>query len=177
MRPRSAKPYKPSCVGFKVRCDAYHADITLDEQGYRVVVTDTSGDAVFERVFFDALSRAMEVLVQLIIGPFSHYAMTLHFKTDPDTDQKKENFYLSDCVYSQPQNEIRVPKALWLRESPLHDPDVFQLNLKKCQQLLDQYSEKEFLDLRVRQLLQNHFELLNTDFPTYQPIPSQVESL
>jgi len=159
---------------FQVRCETYSCRILEQDQGFEIYIYDTTGDRVFTEFFFEAITRAIEVLIELIIGRTPKGETVLYFKAA--AQNRKElmiSEYDSALNFDSDANKLVIPKSLWTYRSPLYDEDSYQYNLRKCQQLMDALKEKGRLDLTVRNLIRKHFDKLSlTDCSEMNP-PTQ----
>lgn len=144
---------------FQVRCQTYSGKITEKDEYFEIQVLDTTGDQIFEAFFFEAFMRAFEVMIGLVLGHSPKNETSLHFKTDASGRQDlMTNAYDSKLYFNASLNKLCVSKKLWFEPSPMADKDSYELNLKKCKQLLEQQQSNKRIDLQVRNHLIQHFE-------------------
>ncbi|WP_255374888.1 MULTISPECIES: AraC family transcriptional regulator [unclassified Oleiphilus] len=143
---------------FQIRSASYVSKIIESEENFEIVVFDTSGDDAYKQFFFESLMRAFEVLISLLAVE-SKCQTTLHFETNAEHRRElMKNEYASKLVFASDTNKLVVPKAMWFQASPLSDHDSHELNLRKCQQLMEQMEYKNRCDIAVRHLLRRHIE-------------------
>lgn len=160
---------------FKLRGDIYEEAIVEKEDLFEVSVKDTSSDEVLEYVFFETVAKAMEEMVKNLGTSVASSGTQIHFKRKKPQhlDELKEVFD-ADIYFGAEENKIVVPKSLWAKKSVLYDKESYELNLRKCQQLLDQGEIENNLAVQMRCLIHDHFEnaLLSSD--PHLP-PTQIE--
>jgi AraC-like DNA-binding protein len=144
---------------YQVRSDTYSESITENDETVEIVILDTSGDQGFEEFFFEALMRAFEDLIELLIGHPPEGQTQLHFKTlATNRRDLMEAEFASQLFFASTENKLVVPKKLWFSPSPLYDKDSYEFNLSKCQQLLEELDIQGRINLVVRKLIRQHFE-------------------
>lgn len=162
---------------FQVRCQTYSGKVIERDEYFELQVFDTTGDELFEAVFFEAFMRAFEVMIGLVLGHPPKNETTLHFKicTSDNLDAMRNSFD-SKLFFDESINKLCVSKRLWFETSPLADKDSYELNLKKCKQLLEKQKASKRIDLQVRNLLIRHFDqtILSPDLDTPPPNLSMV---
>ena len=161
---------------FKVRADTYSKNIIEQDEQVEIIITDTTGDALFEEFYFEAFMRAFEVLIELLIGHPPTHEIELHFKTKASNRQalmKQE--YGARLLFGCPCNKLVIPKNIWLQASPLNDPDSHEFNIRKCQQLLEELDSENQIDLTVRRLIREQFEKNIVITSDLLPPPTQLE--
>ncbi|MEE4244653.1 MAG: helix-turn-helix domain-containing protein, partial [Kangiellaceae bacterium] len=149
---------------FYIRCDCYQSKVSERDDVFEIEIIDTTGDQTFKTFFFEAFSRAFEVLLGLLIGNQSQQATRLSFQAKAlDRKHLMSALYTSELAFDQTVNRITVAKSIWYLPSPLSDRDSHQLNLQKCQQLLDNIEQQQRIDLAVKNIIRNSIEarLLN----------------
>lgn len=144
---------------FQLRCNVYEASVSESDDYFQIVITDTTGDALFKKVFFLAFVRVLEVLVELLLGKFPENALAIYFQSRHFSfEEEFNNAYLSSVHFEQPSNQLLISKDIWYRRSPLYDQESFEFNLHSCQRLLDEQAQKYRLDVKLRHILNNHFD-------------------
>jgi AraC-like DNA-binding protein len=144
---------------FQIRFETYTPRIEERSDAFEIQIHDNTGDDAFKAFFFESFMRAFEILIALIIGKALKEETELHFEEDgKNRREEMKHAYDSTVYFNAPQNKIVVPKTLWYFTSPLADSDAFQLNIGKCQQLLEERENAGRIDLKVRNILRRHFE-------------------
>jgi len=158
----------------QLRSGTYTGSIIETDESFEIVINDTSLDTVFQEFFFEALMRALEVLVTLILGKSPGAEMVLHFKTDAANRKALMlKMYDSQLCFGTDVNKLVVPKRYWFAPSPLADQDSYELNLEKCRRLLAKKQHSNRIDLLVRQIIYHHFEAVRAGDATSAP-PTQA---
>jgi len=144
---------------YKIRSDCYQSQISETEETFEIIINDTSGNKEYQEFFFEALMRAFELFIGLLIGQPLVSELIIHFKSEVDN---RKNLMLqeydSQLFFSSSDNKMIIPKPYWFMPSPLYDLDSYEFNLAKCKRLLEQMEEKGRLDLMVVNIIKNHFE-------------------
>jgi AraC-like DNA-binding protein len=144
---------------FHIRAEVYSAQVIESDEFFDILISDTTGDAIFKEFFFEAFIRAFEVITTYLIGQVPHPKTQLYFETQAKNRQAlmKEE-YDSTLVFGAKKNKLRVSKDVWYIPSPLYDKDSYDFNLRKCQQIMEQRDLAGRIDLKVRSLIRKHFE-------------------
>lgn len=144
---------------FQLRSASYVSKIIEREESFEILVFDTSGDQTYKQFFFESFMRAVEVLVSLLAGESTKGQTALHFEASAKTRRKlMEKEYLSQLHFGCETNKLVIPKSIWFQASPLSDHDSHELNLRKCQQLLEHIENRNQCDIAVRHMLRRHIE-------------------
>jgi len=144
----------------QIRFDTYTGEVIERDESFEIIVRDTTGSPELKEVFFESFMRAFEVLNTLIMGKQPKGHTELHFERSAKEDiqqlMREEHdsklFFESDC------NKLIIPKQMWFARSPLYDKDSFELNLRKCQQLLNERNLDNRPDLAVKNVISKHFD-------------------
>mgnify|MGYP000459213611 FL=1 len=161
---------------FQIRCETYSGKIIQHDENFDIIISDTTGDQVFQEIFFESFMRAFEVLIELLIGHAPTGETELHFRSNATNRlQLMQEEYASKLAFGADTNKLVVPKRVWFHPSPLYDKDSFEFNLRKCAQLLEEQDLHNRTDLQVRHIIRVHFEqiIVSTDAPF--PPPTQYE--
>lgn len=144
---------------FQLRCNVYTASIIESVDYFQIKIEDTTGDTLFQKVFFSAFVRAFEVLVELLLGRFPENELAIYFQSQslPFEDRCK-TAYLSQIHKEQSSNSFFIHKNTWYRRSPLYDKESYEFNLHSCQRLRDELAQKDRLDMRIIHIFNNHFD-------------------
>jgi AraC-like DNA-binding protein len=144
---------------YVIRSECYIAQIKEHQESIEITITDTTGDRGYAEFFFEALMRAFEVLINLLVGQSAEVATQIYFKTAADNRKLlMQREYNSELYFNQQSNKMRVPKACWFLPSPLYDKDSYEFNIAKCKQLLEQLHTRNQIDWVVNNLIRQHFE-------------------
>jgi AraC-like DNA-binding protein len=144
---------------YQIRSNTYSVTIIENDENVEITILDTTGDQGFQEFFFEALMRAFENLIELLIGHPPKGETKLYFKTlASNRKHLMEAEFASQLCFASPQNKLVVPKTLWFSPSPLYDKDSYEFNLRKCQQLLEELDIQGRIDLVIRKLIRQHFE-------------------
>ena len=144
---------------YVIRSECYVAKIKEHQEYMEIIITDTTGDIGYAEFFFEALMRAFEVLINLLVGQSAEVATQIYFKTTADNRKSlMHREYNSALFFDQQSNKMCVPKAYWFLPSPLYDKDSYEFNLAKCKQLLEQIHNHNRIDWVVNNLIRQHFE-------------------
>ena len=144
---------------YHIRSNTYSASIIENDEYVEISIFDTTGDQGFQEFFFEALMRAFENLIELLIGHAPKGETKLYFKTLASNRRHlMETEFASQLCFASSQNKLVVPKTLWFSPSPLYDKDSYEFNLRKCQQLLEELDIQGRIDLVIRKLIRQHFE-------------------
>jgi AraC-like DNA-binding protein len=144
---------------YQIRSNTYSVSIIENDETVEITILDTTGDQGFQEFFFEALMRAFENLIELLIGHPPKGETKLYFKTlASNRKHLMEAEFASQLCFASPQNKLVVPKTLWFSPSPLYDKDSYEFNLRKCQQLLEELDIQGRIDLVIRKLIRQHFE-------------------
>ncbi len=161
---------------FKLRADTYSEEIIERDECAEIIISDTTGDALFEEFYFEAFMRAFEVLIELLIGHPPTQEIELHFKTLANDRQSLMKQEYDSCLFFGSQcNKLVIPKPIWLQTSPLNDPDSHEFNIRKCQQLLTEQESQNHIDLRLRLIIREHFEKNIVATSDLLPPPTQLD--
>lgn len=158
---------------FQLRCQTYSGKIAEGEEHIEIQVLDTTRDTIFQSFFFEALMRAFEILIGLVLGHAPKNDTSLHFKIDA-TGRRDEmnNAYDSKLFFNADVNKICISKKIWFEPSPMADRESYELNLKKCQQLLEQQQGSKRIDLQVKHILNQHFDQAKQSLGMDKPFPN-----
>jgi AraC-like DNA-binding protein len=153
---------------YQIRSNTYSVSIIENDENkeneesdecVEITIFDTTGDQGFQEFFFEALMRAFENLIELLIGHPPKGETKLYFKTlASNRKHLMEAEFASQLCFASPQNKLVVPKKLWFSPSPLYDKDSYEFNLRKCQQLLEELDIQGRIDLMIRKIIRQHFE-------------------
>jgi AraC-like DNA-binding protein len=161
---------------YQIRSNTYSVSIIENDENVEITILDTTGDQGFQEFFFEALMRAFENLIELLIGHPPKGETKLYFKTlASNRKHLMEAEFASQLCFASPQNKLVVPKKLWFSPSPLYDKDSYEFNLRKCQQLLEELDIQGRLDLMIRKLIRQHFERAIISKASESLPPSLVE--
>lgn len=158
----------------KVQSQTYEGCIEQTAEGYEVWLDDTTGDEVFAEFLFEAFVKAMSVLLSQLTGNIDE-GIEIFFKTSQRQDIL--NLTLAGKAhFAQPKNKLKISNTLWHLASPLANPELHELNLNKCRQMLAQTVATEAVDQRVIDIIKQHFDdivLLGMP-PSSPPTQSQI---
>jgi AraC-like DNA-binding protein len=125
--------------------------------------------------------RALEVLLSLLLGNYKKGQTSLFFTTSSEHQRHlMAQEYHSQLYFNAEQNKLSVPKSIWYTPSPLSDKDSHQLNVRKCQQLADNFEQERNEDIAVKRILRDCIEKrilsgeLGSEFPSLQTISHQL---
>ncbi|XOV78023.1 MAG: helix-turn-helix domain-containing protein [Aestuariibacter sp.] len=167
---------KTFCEWFRLRCDVYDYSITQDRQQVCVAVQDTTQDTLFQSFFFEAFSRALEVLLELLVGAEQSKHINIEFiDTAAERHHSMAKMYLSSIKLGGGKNAILIPNTIWYQSSPLSDRNAYEFNIRQCQQLLAEKQLSGRIDLQVKQLLKQHFALAIAQQSAVPLPPSQEQ--
>jgi len=162
---------------YRIRSETYTGLVVERNAHFEILVSDTTGDPVFQEYFFEAFSRALEVLITVIIGKKAESSCHIYFKNGAENRRVLlEGEYDATLHFNQSDNKLLIPKSLWMLPSPLRDDDSFELNIRKCQQLLESNQHHRRIDVVVKGLLARHFEnvLLASVEPSLPPTQQEI---
>ncbi len=158
---------------FQLRSASYTSKITEHEESYEISIFDTSGDSTYKQFFFESFMRAFEVVISLLVDQAPKGLTSLHFETHAENRKRlMEEEYFSRLYFGAESNKLVVPKSIWYQSSPLSDQDSHELNLRKCQQLLERMESSNRIDIAVRHLLRRHIEERILSQQEAHPLPS-----
>ncbi len=161
---------------FKLRADTYCEKIIEQDEQVEIIISDTTGDTLFQEFYFEAFMRAFEVLIELLIGHPPTQEIELHFKTLANNRQQlMKQEYGSRLFFACNSNKLVIPNRIWFQSSPLNDPDSHEFNIRKCQQLLKEQESQNQIDLRIRFIIREHFEKNIVTTSDLLPPPTQLE--
>jgi AraC-like DNA-binding protein len=144
---------------FHIRSEVYVEKIVETNEFFEIIISDTTGDPIFKEFFFEAFTRASEVIMAYLIGSTFKNEVQLCFQTQAKNRQSlmKEE-YDSRLIFGANENKLMIPKTIWTIASPLYDKGLYELNLRKCQQIMEQRKLEGRIDLKIKHLIQKHFE-------------------
>ncbi|MFQ3195041.1 MAG: AraC-like DNA-binding protein [Colwellia sp.] len=156
---------------FQIRSEVYTAKVIETKNFFEIIISDTTGDPIFKEFFFEAFMRAFEVIMACLIGRSSKKEIQLCFQTQAENRQSlmKEE-YDSTLIFGASENKITIPKNIWTVASPLYDKDLYELNLRKCQQIMEQRKLEDRIDLKIKHLIQKHFDQCATSKNAVSPV-------
>jgi len=156
---------------YTIRTNCYQSEIIEADKSIEIIIHDTSGDLQYQAFFFEALMRAFELFIGLLIGQSLISKLSIHFKSIAKNRQYLMlQEYDSQLHFGSQENKMCIPKEYWFQASPLYDKDSYDFNLAKCQSLYQQMQDKDRIDIKVENELKTHFEkaALRTE-PESQP--------
>ena len=161
--PTVGKAFTTFSEWFHIRSEVYAAKVIETNEFFEIIISDTTGDPIFKEFFFDAFMRAFEVIMACLIGRNSANGIQICFQTQAQNRQSlmKEE-YDSRLIFGASENKFMIPKNIWTVASPLFDKDLYELNLRKCQQIMEQRKLEGRIDLKIKHLIQTHFEQCQT---------------
>ncbi|MCG8671717.1 MAG: AraC family transcriptional regulator [Pseudomonadales bacterium] len=155
----------------QVRFACYTGEVVEQEDRMEVIIEDITGHPLFKRFFFECYIRAFEILITLIMGKPPKGYTEIYMERVADTVEiELRAAYDSTLVFGAECNKLVVPKELWYTRSVLYDKDSYELNIRKCQQLLDERNLEGRPDLAVKSAINKHFDrILNENLPPSPP--------
>lgn len=162
---------------FQLRSDVYKSSVIETVDAFEIVITDTTEDALFKFVFFSAFVRALEVLVELLLAKFPGNGIDIYFQTrEIPSKEKLKAAYLSSLHFDHVHNTFQISKDIWYKRSPLHDQESYEFNLHTCQRLLDEQAQQGRLDIKIKHMLNRHFDryINSSDEPCSPPTLQEV---
>lgn len=160
---------------YVIRCECYRVKIIEQMEHMDIVIEDTTADQRYEKFFFEALMRALEVLIHTIMGDVTGIKTEIHFKTAFKNVQMLNSAYDSRLYEMQPKNKMVIPKSYWYLSSPLYDKDSYEFNVSKCRQQYAQMNKSHRLDNAVIDVIKAHFERCINTHQLDKPPPSLKE--
>jgi AraC-like DNA-binding protein len=144
----------------QIRSATYSSEIFEDEVFRHFVINDITGDDAYHFSFFQAFSRALEILIGTIIQAPNSGMTEIHFiETVCEHQVALRHAFDSTLFFGAARNMLSIPKSWWEIRSPVYDRDAYISNLKKCEELLFQQSHHATPDFMVKTLLRKHFEM------------------
>ena len=142
---------------FYLRCDAYKARITSIETFVEVTIEDTSNNDVFKAFFFEAMARALEVIIIFLVGQAPENSMLIYFESQAANKQQLlEQHFHAKLVFGSSQNKLLIPKQVWYKKSPLHDQTSYEFNIEQCKKLQATLNDKTSMESLVKQVIKQH---------------------
>ncbi|MFD2165983.1 helix-turn-helix domain-containing protein [Thalassotalea euphylliae] len=142
---------------FHIRCDVYKARVSVIENYVEIAIKDTSNSQIFKTFFFEALSRALEVIVTFLTGHVPENRSLIYFESNAvDKQLLLEQQFDAKLVFSASQNKILIPLSVWHSPSPLHDPVSYDFNISQCEKLQQTQNASHAIDVKVKQLIHQH---------------------
>lgn len=143
----------------QLRFECYTGRVVEQDDAFEIIISDTTEELDFARFFFECFIRAFEVMTTLVFGKTAKNLTKIYMQRSSDgVKQAMKKEYDSELYFGTQDNKLVIPKDLWFTRSPLYDRDSYELNIRKCQQLLDQRSLSSRPDLAVRSIVSKYFE-------------------
>ena len=144
----------------QIRSATYASEVEEDELFRHFVIHDITDDPAYHFAFFQAFTRALEILIGTIIQAPNLGLTEIHFVERANECQSRlRKAFDSTLFFGAERNRLSIPKSWWAIRSPVYDRDAYILNIKKCEELLFQQTSSTTTDFIIKTLLRKHFEI------------------
>jgi len=161
----------------QIRSATYTSEVREDALFRHFVIHDITGDKAYHYAFFQAFTRALEILISTIIQAPNLGMTEIHFVESVSHHQAAlRKAFTSKLFFGAENNMLSIPLSWWGIRSPVSDRDAYNLNIQKCESLLFRQNRITTPNVIIRTLLRNHFEsnVSRNDIPTPPPSLSEL---
>jgi len=161
----------------QIRSATYTSEVCEDALFRHFVIHDITGDQAYHYAFFQAFTRALEMLISTIIQAPNLGMTEIHFVESISEHQVAlRNAFNSKLFFGAENNKLSIPLSWWEIRSPVSDREAYYLNIQKCENLLFKQNRITTPNIIVRTLLRNHFEsnVSRNNIPTPPPSLSDL---
>lgn len=173
---------------FKLRCNVYDQSLDVTDAltpngNVTLNIKDTTGDALFARVFFQAFAKAIESFIEQLNVPLNAGDSKIEFKREYGHQPNELCVFYKSAVYCDAaENRITINAQVWSARNPLSDPTAFNKYIQECQQLASGQTGKNrqamAVDEHVRAIIHAHFLTIEQSLATERQFePQNVPSL
>lgn len=143
---------------FKLRCNVYNTSVIHHSGNVEIQVFDSSGDQLFEHIFFQAFSRAIEVMVEQLFGSFGYHDLQILSKQkSSEQDSVLQSFYKSQLIHDSNNNSIKFTNKVWHAINPLADDSMHQIHINDCKTLANNQQQDISIEARVQHFIEQHY--------------------
>jgi len=143
----------------QIRSATYTSEVREDALFRHFVIHDITGDEVYHYAFFQAFTRALEILISTIIQAPNLGMTEIHFvESGNDNQVALRKAFNSKLFFGAENNMLSIPLSWWEIRSPVSDREAYNLNIQKCESLLFRQNRITTPNIIIRTLLRNHFE-------------------
>jgi len=161
----------------QIRSATYTSEVREDALFRHFVIHDITGDKAYHYAFFQAFTRALEILIGTVIQAPNQGMTEIHFIESVNEHQAAlRKAFNSTLFFGSENNMLSIPLSWWEIRSPVSDREAYNLNIQKCESLLFRQNRITTPYIIIRTLLRNHFEsnISSNHLPTPPPVLSEV---